>query len=326
MEYYIEPARQNSEISTDLADITHSTVNPEELSLIDPACGSGHILVEAYDLFKSIYQEHGLRDDLPTFVLQKNLFGLDIDDRAAQLASFSLMMKARSDDRNIFCDTCNRMFSSIHESKQFDCAKITEAINRPLPSTDKRSSEDLFEHVTVDVSSTNAASVITSDILRPEDVAQLITLFRDGKTVGSLVQVTPATVAERLTAIAERVEAVVNYGGMFERAAATQLKPLVQQALVLSSTYDAVVTNPPYMGNKLMNASLNAFAAASFPAESNDLFAMFIRRCTNLADRSGLVGLVTPFVWMFIPTYETFQESPKDDHNIVTCSIGVQRF
>jgi len=103
MEYYIEPVEQTPEVWAQLKTITPENLNPEELTLLDPACGSGHILVEAYDLFKAIYQERGYRArDIPTLILRKNLFGLEIDDRAAQLAAFALMMKARADDRRIF--------------------------------------------------------------------------------------------------------------------------------------------------------------------------------------------------------------------------------
>ena len=103
MEYYIEPAEQTPEVQAKLKEITPTSLNPEELTLLDPACGSGHILVEAYDLLKAIYQERGYRaKDIPRLILEKNLFGLEIDDRAAQLAAFALMMKARADDRRIF--------------------------------------------------------------------------------------------------------------------------------------------------------------------------------------------------------------------------------
>ena len=103
MEYYIEPAEQTPEVDEELRRITPSSLNPEELTVMDPACGSGHILVEAYDLLKEIYLERGYRRrDIPRFILEKNLFGLEIDDRAAQLAGFAIMMKARRDDSGIF--------------------------------------------------------------------------------------------------------------------------------------------------------------------------------------------------------------------------------
>jgi hypothetical protein len=103
MEFYIEPAEQTPEVQAQLKEITPDSLNPEELTLLDPACGSGHILVEAYDLLKAIYLERGYRArDIPQLILEKNLYGLEIDDRAAQLSAFALMMKAREDDRRIF--------------------------------------------------------------------------------------------------------------------------------------------------------------------------------------------------------------------------------
>ena len=118
MEYYIEPAEQTPEVQEQLKAITPTSLNPEELTLLDPACGSGHILVEAYDLFKAIYQERGYRaKDIPALILQKNLFGLEIDDRAAQLAAFALMMKARADDRRIFDSERSRTSGVIQDRR-----------------------------------------------------------------------------------------------------------------------------------------------------------------------------------------------------------------
>jgi hypothetical protein len=119
MEFYIEPAEQTPEVQAQLKDITPESLNPEELTLLDPACGSGHILVEAYDLLKAIYQERGYRmRDIPRLILEKNLYGLEIDDRVAQLAAFALMMKAREDDRRrIFSSDVKPHVLAIQESK-----------------------------------------------------------------------------------------------------------------------------------------------------------------------------------------------------------------
>ena len=122
MQYYIEPAEQTPEVQEQLKAITPTSLNPEELTLLDPACGSGHILVEAYDLFKAIYRERGYRaKDIPALILQKNLFGLEIDDRAAQLAAFALMMKARADDRRIFDSEAKPNILAFQESQGIEC-------------------------------------------------------------------------------------------------------------------------------------------------------------------------------------------------------------
>ena len=121
MEYYIEPAEQTDEVKAQLAAITPSTLNPEELTLIDPACGSGHILVEAYELFKAIYLERGYRQkDVAQLILEKNLFGLDIDERAAQLTGFALMMKGRADDRRLFERGVKLNVMALVDSAGFD--------------------------------------------------------------------------------------------------------------------------------------------------------------------------------------------------------------
>ena len=124
MEFYIEPAEQTPEVQAKLKEITPESLNPEELILLDPACGSGHILVEAYDLLKAIYQERGYRArDIPSLILEKNLYGLEIDDRAAQLAAFALMMKAREDDRRIFASAVQPHVLAIQESKGMECER-----------------------------------------------------------------------------------------------------------------------------------------------------------------------------------------------------------
>ena len=144
MEYYIEPAEQTPEVQEQLKAITPTSLNPEELTLLDPACGSGHILVEAYDLFKAIYQERGYRaKDIPALILQKNLFGLEIDDRAAQLAAFALMMKARADDRRIFDSEAKPNILAFEDSQGMNAADITHALNSPI------NKEDVAERVSV---------------------------------------------------------------------------------------------------------------------------------------------------------------------------------
>ena len=130
MEYYIEPAEQTPEVQEQLKAITPASLNPEEITLLDPACGSGHILVEAYDLFKAIYQERGYRaKDIPRLILQKNLFGLEIDDRAAQLAAFALMMKARADDRRIFTSGVKPHVLALQETKGLNAKALGKALN-----------------------------------------------------------------------------------------------------------------------------------------------------------------------------------------------------
>src|SRR5262249_50660833 len=144
MAYYIEPAEQTPEVQAQLKAITPESLNPEELTLLDPACGSGHILVEAYDLFKTIYQERGYRArDIPTLILRKNLFGLEIDDRAAQLAAFALMMKAKVDARRIFASGVQPNVMALQESKGLNAKELVKALNLPLTAKPLPFSDEL---------------------------------------------------------------------------------------------------------------------------------------------------------------------------------------
>ena len=198
MEYYIEPAEQTDEVNAQLAAITPSQLNPEELTLIDPASGSGHILVEAYELFKAIYLERGYRQrDVPQLILEKNLFGLDIDERAAQLTGFALMMKGRADDRRLFERGVKLNVMALVDSAGFDAEGAGEgrgALGLRTEAGDLTELKRLFEHAT---------------------------------TFGSLIQV-PEGLAASLPALKQLSEATSQ--DLFVSEALKRLGPLVQQA------------------------------------------------------------------------------------------------
>lgn len=246
MEYYIEPAEQTPEVEEQPKAITPQSLNPEELTLLDPACGSGHILVEAYDLFKAIYQERGYRaKDISRLILEKNLYGLEIDDRAAQLAAFALMVKARGDNRRIFENGTRPHILAIQETKGLDAQKITEALNAPTAKSDLPPRETPFvemDEAKVPLFSRKNLSV-KGDIPE-EDVVKLIELFEHGKTFGSLVRV-PEKLVENLSVIAERLRELAVNGSMFVQAESNLILSLVEQALFLGKKHDCVVTNPP---------------------------------------------------------------------------------
>lgn len=308
MEYYIEPAEQTPEVQAKLKEITPTSLTPEELTLIDPACGSGHILVEAYDTLKAIYKERGYRaKDIPRFILENNLFGLEIDERAAQLATFALLMKARADDRHFFNSGIQPHVLVIQESTGMDATEITSAINAPILKDKAPPSGHLFEELADEESPLFGRKTlsVTGDISQP-DIAHLLRLFEHGKTFGSLIQV-PPSLACRLPHLAERTQAVIAHGDLFERTAASLLAPLLQQASFLARTYRIVVTNPPYCGSRYMNRDLAGLGRSQFKAGAADMFAMFVQRSISLVAPTGHLGIVCPFVWMFIATYESFR-------------------
>jgi type II restriction/modification system DNA methylase subunit YeeA len=272
MEYYIEPAEQTDDVNAQLAAITPIHLNPEELTLIDPASGSGHILVESYDLFKAIYLERGYRKlDIPRLILEKNLFGLDIDERAAQLTSFALMMKGRADDRRLFERGVKLNVMALVDSVGFDAEGLAKGVE------------------------------LSDYGLKPGDVMELKRLFEHATTVGSLIQV-PEQLAERLDGLKKLSEA--SSQDLFLSETLKHLNLLVQQAELLAAAYDAVVANPPYMGNNFHIPVLKSYLKKHYKGYEKDVFSAFIDRNLAYSKSRGRLGLMSPLVWMFISSHE----------------------
>jgi type II restriction/modification system DNA methylase subunit YeeA len=309
MPYYIEPAEQTPEVQEQLKAITPTNLNPEEITLLDPACGSGHILAEAYDLFKAIYQERGYRaKDIPSLILRKNLFGLEIDDRAAQLAAFALLMKARADDRRIFANGVQPNVLALQESKGLNARDITAALNTPILKEKLPPSEYLLPEVEeAENPLFNRKTLAIEGQIAQADVATLLELFEDAKTFGSLIQI-PSNLAAKLPAIEQRLRDVLRHGDLMHALAAALL-PLLQQAHLLAQRYDAVVANPPYMGGKYFTGRLKDFVADNYKDAKADLYACFIQRNLAFAKPNGLVGMITIPNWMFLSSFEEVRRS-----------------
>lgn len=326
MEYYIEPAQQTPEVQKQLKEITPDTLNPEELTILDPACGSGHILVEAYDLLKEIYLERGYRKrDIPELILKKNLFGLEIDDRAAQLAGFAVMMKARADDRGLFDKKIEPHIASIQESHGLDVQEIVRAINAPLTEKEVDQTPASLEELqkAIDIPLFSQPSMVPAKQLSDEekltvnDLKALLGLFEHGKTFGSLIRI-PEKLAEKLPAIAHRVQKAYTSGQPFAQAQAAKVRPFIQQAMMMAYHYDAVVANPPYMGSGYLNAILKKFMKDEFEGYEKDLFSAFIIRNRGYTKTNGLLGFMSPFVWMFISSHEELRTSIINTASLTT--------
>ena len=307
MEYYIEPAEQTEEVKAQLAAITPTSLDPEALTLLDPACGSGHILVEAYDLFKAIYQERGYRSrDIPRLILEKNLFGLEIDDRAAQLAAFALLMKARADDRRIFDSEAKPNVLAFQDSQGLNAADITYALNAPI-NKDDVPNEYLFEEMQEEKDGLfSKKAMAEKGHVSQADIASLLELFENAKTFGSLIQV-PPKLAVKLPEIEERLDDVLKYGDL-THATAHVLKPLLQQARLLGEQYDAVIANPPYMGNKYYSKTVRDFVASDYKIAKGDLYSCFLVRNRFFSKPSGLIGMITIPNWMFLSIFDQLRK------------------
>jgi len=287
MEYYIEPAKQTDEVNAQLKATTPDSIDPETIKVLDPACGSGHILVEAYNVLKSIYEERGYRSrDIPKLILENNVFGIDIDDRAAQLAGFTLMMLARADDRRIFTRDVSLNVLSLQETKQQDLNFIWRDLE-----IDNAEQHELVQ-----------------DIWRR---------FEHAKTFGSLIDV-PVKHEPALKALLSSITEIERTGSFLQRPAAQDLLPIIQQALILAQKYDAVVANPPYMGSKGMNAELKKMTKDNYPNSKADLFAVFIERGFKWLNQAGFNSMVTMHTWMFLSSYEQMRENILGAHTIET--------
>ncbi len=295
MAYYIEPAEQTDEVNAQLAAITPASLNPEELTLIDPASGSGHILVEAYDLFKAIYLERGYRQrDVAKLILEKNLFGLDIDERAAQLTSFALMMKARADDRQLFERGVKLNVMALVDSTGFDAVLLAQAAN-------------LADHG-----------------LTTDDLMGLKKLFDNATTFGSLIRV-PAGQVAKLSAL-KRLSETTSHD-IFMANELERLRPLVRQAELLVAQYDAVVANPPYMGRKYLNPLLKRFASTHYESGQADLYAMFIERTIALCKGGHHVAMICMDSWLSGEDFQgTRQKFAEQGTFVSMCHLGPHAF
>ncbi len=304
MEYYIEPAEQTPEVQEQLKAITPTSLNPEELTLLDPACGSGHILVEAYDMFKAIYQERGYRaKDIPALILEKNLFGLETDDRAEQLAAFSLLMKARADDRRILESEAKPHVLAFENSQGMNAADITHALNSPINKEELPPSEYLFEEIeNEDTPLFSRKTQGEKEHVSQGDIVSLLALFENAKTFGSLIEV-PPKLAAKVPEIERRLKDVLKHGDL-THAPAHVLKPLLQQARFLARQYDAVAANPPYLSDAYQTDAIKTFLGEKYCNSDKDVFAAFIVRGHRFLRTDGRIGVVCPFVWMFLASFE----------------------
>ena len=272
MPYYIE-----GEADTDFLKIS----KPEEIKLLDPAVGSGHMLTYAFDLLVLIYEEEGYAaNDIPGLILRHNLHGLDLCPRAAQLAELALVFKAREKSR--------RFFSPGNLVRP----NIIELQNVRFAENELR---EYFQALEVQPSTFSP------------DLIKLLHQFEEAKNFGSLIQpcLNEAEVQNVRLQIQNSESKIQNSSGqLFLRETHLKVQRVLEQAEALTQRYHVVVANPPYMGGKNMNALLKAFLEKEFEPYKSDLFSAFIVRCLGLSIAKGHLGFMTPFVWMFIASYE----------------------
>lgn len=304
--YYLEEAEQEPDVQKQLDEIRAKSkgIRPEDIKVLDPAMGSGHILVYAFDVLYDIYKSEGYSErDIPRLVLENNLYGLDIDDRAAQLAYFAVMMKARSKSRRIFREKVNINICSIQESNSFPEKAIDYLINPGETEIEKR--------------------------MHREDVEYLINVFHDAKEYGSILEVKPID----FDAIKRRVEEIRNggIGDLFEyqyrNIILDKIPGLVKQARIMSQKYDVVCTNPPYLGRNSMNNKLLNFVDNFYSTVKQDLFAVFIDKCNTYTVDNGFTTMITQHSWMFLARFEDLRKKVIENYNIYNLlHLGARTF
>lgn len=261
-------------------------VDPTEIKFFDPCMGSGHILVYAFDILMEIYRECGYSDrDAAAYILQYNLFGLDIDDRAYQLAYFAVMMKARSYNRRI----------------------LTQGIRNNLSSIDETNDIESFEY-----------EGLTNDPEMNKIGNYLVSAFKDAKEIGSLLTIKKLDYkqfGEYLINIQEKGTDDLFSLDWVEHVLPKMLR-ITKQASILSNQYTVVTTNPPYMGK--LEGHLKKFVTTNYKDFSTDVFAVFMRRNFDFTIQGGYIGFMTPFVWMFIKSYEKLRNYIIKNKSIAT--------
>ncbi|MGE4320495.1 MAG: BREX-1 system adenine-specific DNA-methyltransferase PglX [Acholeplasmataceae bacterium] len=302
MKYYVEEAEQTEEVQKELEKIRYKNANPEDIKIIEPAAGSGHILVYAFDLLLKMYEEHGhSKRDIPTLILKNNLVGLDVDKRASQLAQFALMMKARSIDPRFFNDTRRitpKVFE-IKDSKKLNKLNYRENLKELIENDWKKSEHNLSEN----------------DL---KLIEYLVTTFEDAKVIGSLLKVKPSkgylVVANKINKLRK-----TTVGGVFTNEfvlyGLKRLSELLRLAHFMSLKYDVMITNPPYQAIGSTEDFMKEYASKEYPRTKLDMYSMFMD--TNFIKENGFISLINQHQWMFVSSFEDYRKYLMKEKMIV---------
>ena len=273
--YYLEEAEQEPEVQKQLETIRaeYAKLRPEDILCIDPCMGSGHILVVLFDVLVQIYEAYGYSArEAAAMIVNHNLWGLDIDERAAQLSYFAVMMKARQYDRRFFSRKVQPHVHAIVESNDIDEFTLEYFVNG------------------------DAKLKKSMDILMDE--------LHDAKEYGSILNVTMVDFPALYARLAEVEEDI----SMHRESALNTIRPLIQVAEALAQKYSVTCTNPPYMGASNMNSKLNEFIKNKYADYKSDFFSAFVVRASEMTTANGYCGFFTPYVWMFIQSYEKLRQ------------------
>jgi len=285
MDYYIKP----EQAETDFLRIS----KPEEIKICDPACGSGHMLTYAFDLLYAIYEEEGYESaEIPEKILTHNLYGVEIDERAGELAAFALTMKARAKQRRFFNKEVKPNICVL-ENVHFDEGELKnymDFVGRDLFTFQLQTTLRQFEEAD------NFGSLIRPDVTNVDGMLRIL----ESKNVS---------------------------GHLFLSMTHQKVLQALLQADYLSPKYHVVIANPPYMGGKGMNGRLGSWAKDNYPNSKSDLFAVFIERNLDLAQKHGMIAMITMQSWMFLSSYESLRARILRQDTLLTMAhLGTRAF
>ena len=301
--YYLEEAEQEPEVQAELAKIReeYAKLKPEDIKLIDPCMGSGHILVYAFDVFMQIYENAGWSArEAAQSIVEHNIYGLDIDDRAAQLSYFAVMMKARQYDRRIFTRGVRPNVYAIQESNVINKEQL-KYFGAELDEMEK-----------------NAA------ILQIEG---LLDTLIDAKEYGSILNVDEYDwdLLRRFVNSAD-IGSQISFDTYGLDETAEKLKELIEIGAIMAQKYEVVATNPPYAGTSNLSAKVNNFVKKHYPDSKADLFAIFIERCGEMLKKNGFQAMITQHGWMFLSSFEKLREKLQQRTIVNMAHLGARAF
>lgn len=294
--YYIDEAEQDEAVEKQLRELRRQYTfdNPAQIKIIDPCMGSGHILVYAFDVLHQIYLSQGYAGrEIPNLILQNNIYGLDIDKRAAQLAYFALMMKARSYNRRFFRQE-SIPGAHVHAVIESDGAQRhhLEYMGQEMPEAERRQCRD--------------------------DLSYLISFFSDAREYGSILKIDRTLDYDQLRRFVEdchlgQLDIYTEGIDQTERI----LLEILSVAEIMTQKYDVVVTNPPYMGSSGMGAKLSEYVKKEYPDSKSDMSTVFMERTLDICKQNGFMAMINIPVWMFLSSYEKLREKLLKSNTIV---------
>lgn len=299
--YYLEETQQEPQVQAQLSEISkqYADLTPEQIKVIDPCCGSGHILAYLFDVLMQIYENYGYTPrDAVASILQNNLYGLDIDDRAAQLAYFAVMMKAVRYDK--------RFLKRKDEDGEPDV---------PQPHVYAIEESNRIEKPDVEYFCNGKPEL-------KDAMHTILTQLYDAKEYGSILTIPP----QDWDALYARFDEVADVSSFHRESIRKKLLPLVRVAQTLAQKYDVVVTNPPYMGASNMNSDLSEYVKKYYPDSKSDLFAVFIEVCSRMTKQNGYQAMITQHAWMFLSSFEKLREKMMLTETVSMAHLGARAF